>query len=296
MTPSSVRRISSVRSWSAGSGLGHVQRRAHERADRGRLRPSVGPEPAEAVSTDSVGRRGEGTPARTASSCAAIATPYRRAIERQHGPQQQGHEPGEGSVGLTERRAEQEEAAERHRHDEHEDDRHEGADRQPGPLGLATTRAPPEHARGRSGQEGERERPAHDVPDIAERRGSSNNEPADRPSVIVDERDDREETGTEGEHERAAVLLRGGTVLFDTVEAVHRSLDLPQQDRPGDDGADESERQSQRSALRTGLVRLLDRVGQDARRPARGRPPSASRRSPRSPAPTRARSRAPPAR
>ena len=87
--------------------------------------------------------------------------------DRAHqGPEHEGHEPGERSVRLTEGRAEQEEAAQRHRDEQHEDHRQERAEREPGPFGLVTARAPSEHAHGRAGQHGERQRPADDVPDV----------------------------------------------------------------------------------------------------------------------------------
>ena len=180
-------------------------------------------------------------------------------------PEQQRHEPGERSVGLPEGRAQPEEAPERDRDEQHQDDRQEGADREPGPPGLATAGAPAEDARGCADQQRERQRPADDVPDIP-RGGVVEHRGQPLPGRHRHERDDGQETGADGEHERAPVLPQGGTVALDAVEAVHRALDLPEQRGPGDDGSDRSQRECQRTTLPTSLVRLLDRVRQDRAR------------------------------
>ena len=178
-----------ARSASAGSPAGAVgQRPAPSRGLTGRpagRRPRPRPR---GLGLDGPSGRSSApaTPARTASSCADSADPVQERDRAEVGPEHQGDDPGERSVGRAERGAELEEQVER--------DRHEGqqADRRRARRATATTTPAGDDAGAHrkiiavdGGQEPDAERPAHDVPDRArgvagERRGDRAADPESR--------------------------------------------------------------------------------------------------------------------
>ncbi len=219
------------------------------------------------------GSWGSRFPARTASSCAAVAPPNSSATAARNAHSNNATMPAKRSVRLTERLAHREERAEADGDDEPERRRDGGAERQPRQTpvggGAASNGKPSSSPRL---HERDRERPACDAPDPVER-------------VVVDRVADRMPEGQQRERAdhrtrrpsrpRASAspyFCERRTVLFDAVDPVDASFDLSEQRAAGDERADAARTPSPPSGATGRRGSLARRPASAAGRPVRGTP------------------------
>jgi phosphoglycolate phosphatase-like HAD superfamily hydrolase len=176
---------------------------------------------------------------------------------REHRPQEQRHEAGERSVGVTEGPTGAEERTEGDGDDEPGDDGDGGTECHPRLLRLMPARASAEQHGDGDAAEDEAQRPADDVPRDVER------PVVDLVADRVPEGDEHERRRGDrpgGDHQQQAepVLAEERPVLLDPVDAVEPALELTHRRGPRDERTEQADHQRQHPTVDPGRPGLFD--------------------------------------
>ena len=197
--------------------------------------------PAESESRCCCTSRGSGCPARTASSCAAIAAPYSTAIDDKSAHSSRATTPASGPYASPNELLSWTKQPEAQGHERPEQHGHAAAERQPRPRRLVTPRRPPEQERHRRTRRARARAATGSTFQIDAPMSSLIASPISLPNANAKNDNEREQPDADREQEPTAVLLRRRAVLLDAVEAVERAFHLAHQRRPRHERAEEPE-------------------------------------------------------